>query len=107
MRIESSRRASDSSHPPSCALRAGALDRSWTPETLSLMMPGSLEEGLATGKAQFIPTLSSIMTLLSARSTSDGAWAHLFCLNLFVAASRRAQDAGAHPSTRSRAANRA
>ena len=61
------------------------LIRSWSDDTLRLMMPGSLEEGLATGKAQFIPTLSSIMTLLSARSTATSAWAHLFCLNLFVA----------------------
>lgn len=68
-----------------CALYAALLIRSWTPETLSLMMPGSLEEGLATGKTQFIPTLSSIMTLLSARATATSAWAHLLCLNLFVA----------------------
>jgi len=70
---------------PMCALYGFLLYRSWTPETLSLMMPGSLEEGLATGKAQFIPTLSSISTLLGARATATSAWAHLLCVNVFVA----------------------
>ena len=70
---------------PMCALYGVLLCRSWTPETLSLMMPGSLEEGLATGKVQFIPTLSSISTLLGARATATSAWAHLLCVNVFVA----------------------
>ena len=70
---------------PMCALYGFLLYRSWTPETLSLMMPGSLEEGLATGKVQFIPTLSSISTLLGARATATSAWAHLLCVNVFVA----------------------
>ena len=48
-------------------------------------MPGSLERGLATGEVQFVPTLRSIMTLLSARATATSAWAHLLCVNLFVA----------------------
>jgi len=68
-----------------CALYGILLARSWTPETLSLMMPGSLERGLATGEVQFVPTLRSIMTLLSARATATSAWAHLLCVNLFVA----------------------
>ena len=70
---------------PACAMYGALLVRSWTPETLSLMMPGSLEEGLATGKVQFIPTLSSIMQLLSARATAVSAWTHLLCVNMFVA----------------------
>ena len=70
---------------PACVAYGALLIRSWTPETLSLMMPGSLEEGLATGKVQFIPTLSSIMTLLSARATASSAWTHLLCVNVFVA----------------------
>ena len=68
-----------------CALYGILLARSWTPETLSLMMPGSLERGLATGEVQFVPTLRSIMTLLSARATATSAWAHLLCVNLLVA----------------------
>lgn len=70
---------------PVCALYGFLLYRSWTPDTLSLMMPGSLSEGLATGRVQFVPTLSSIMTLLSARATATSAWAHLLCVNIFVA----------------------
>ena len=70
---------------PVCALYAFLLYRSWTPDTLSLMMPGSLSEGLATGRVQFVPTLTSIMTLLSARATATSAWAHLLCVNIFVA----------------------
>ena len=70
---------------PACAAYGALLVRSWTPETLSLMMPGTLEEGLATGKVQFIPTLSSITALLSARATAASAWTHLLCVNMFVA----------------------
>ena len=41
------------------------LIRSWSDNTLALMMPGSLEEGLKkTGEVQFIPKLSGIIELL-------------------------------------------
>jgi len=84
-RRDGGRRTSLATLAPLCALYAILLARSWTPETLSLMMPGSLEEGLATGNVQFVPTLRSIMTLLSARATATSAWTHLMCVNVFVA----------------------
>ena len=43
--------------------------QSWQPDTLQLMMPGNLEEGLRTGQVQFFPQLEGIMTLLSRRVT--------------------------------------
>lgn len=42
---------------------------SWQPDTLQLMMPGSIEEGLRTGEPQFFPKLQGIMALLSRRVT--------------------------------------
>lgn len=61
------------------------LIRSWTDDTLALMMPGSLEEGLRTGEVQFIPKLSGISELLSQKAASASAWAHFMLVNLFVA----------------------
>jgi len=61
------------------------LLRSWNENTLSLMMPGSIEEGLRTGKVQFIPRLQGISALLSERAVSASAWAHFMSVNLFVA----------------------
>ena len=48
-------------------------------------MPGSLEEGLRTGQAQFFPTLEGIGTLLSDAVAAASAWAHLLAINLFAA----------------------
>ena len=61
------------------------LIRSWSDNTLALMMPGSLEEGLKTGEVQFIPKLSGISELLSEKAASASAWAHFMLVNLFVA----------------------
>jgi len=61
------------------------LIRSWSDDTLALMMPGSLEEGLRTGEVQFIPKLSDISELLSEKAASASAWAHFMLVNLFVA----------------------
>ena len=61
------------------------LIRSWSDNTLALMMPGSLEEGLRTGEVQFIPKLSGISELLSEKAASASAWAHFMLVNLFVA----------------------
>ena len=61
------------------------LIRSWSDDTLRLMMPGSLEEGLRTGEVQFIPKLSGISELLSEKAASASAWAHFMLVNLFVA----------------------
>lgn len=69
---------------PLCVAYLALLAASWSPDTLSLMMPGSLEEGLATGKPQFFPQLDGIMTLLSRRTTSASAWLHIACINFFA-----------------------
>jgi len=61
------------------------LIRSWSDDTLALMMPGTLEEGLRTGEVQFIPKLSGISELLSEKAASASAWAHFMLVNLFVA----------------------
>ena len=59
---------------PLCVAYLALLCASWSPDTLSLMMPGSLAEGLATGQPQFFPRLDGIMTLLSRRVTASSAW---------------------------------
>eukprot|EP00193_Tetraselmis_chui_P001250 CAMPEP_0177754718 /NCGR_PEP_ID=MMETSP0491_2-20121128/2160_1 /TAXON_ID=63592 /ORGANISM="Tetraselmis chuii, Strain PLY429" /LENGTH=191 /DNA_ID=CAMNT_0019270123 /DNA_START=27 /DNA_END=599 /DNA_ORIENTATION=+ len=47
---------------------------SWQPDTLSLMMPGSVKEGLATGKPQFFPSLDGISQLFSRSITAASLW---------------------------------
>jgi hypothetical protein len=72
---------------PPCVAYLGLLVMSWSPDTLSLMMPGSLEQGLTHGKfnPQFFPSLDGIAQLLSRRAVTSSAWMHLACVNLFVA----------------------
>mmetsp|Transcript_16958 Transcript_16958/g.41810 ORF Transcript_16958/g.41810 Transcript_16958/m.41810 type:complete len:255 (-) Transcript_16958:333-1097(-) len=70
---------------PLCVLYLALLVASWSPDTLSLIMPGSIEEGLADGfKMQFVPRLDGIMELLSRRTTAASAWLHIACINFFV-----------------------
>ena len=70
---------------PLCVAYLALLAASWSPDTLSLMMPGSIEEGLAEGfKPQFFPQLDGIMELLSRRATTASAWLHIACINFFV-----------------------
>eukprot|EP00873_Tetraselmis_striata_P005178 jgi/Tetstr1/425442/TSEL_015889.t1 len=58
---------------------------SWQPDTLSLMMPGSIEEGIASGKPQFFPSLDGISQLFSRSLTAASLWLHLLSINLFAA----------------------
>jgi hypothetical protein len=79
--------ASPASLAPPCVAYLMLLVASWSPDTLSLMMPGSLEAGLSAGgfNPQFFPSLDGISTLLSRRAVAASAWMHLACVNLFVA----------------------
>ena len=79
--------ASPASLAPPCVAYLLLLVASWSPDTLSLMMPGSLEAGLRAGgfNPQFFPSLAGISTLLSRRGVAASAWMHLACVNLFVA----------------------
>ena len=79
--------ASPASLAPPCVAYLLLLVASWSPDTLSLMMPGSLEAGLSAGgfNPQFFPSLGGISTLLSRRAVAASAWMHLACVNLFVA----------------------
>ena len=79
--------ASPASLAPPCVAYLLLLVASWSPDTLSLMMPGSLEAGLRAGgfNPQFFPSLAGISTLLSRRAVAASAWMHLACVNLFVA----------------------
>eukprot|EP00191_Tetraselmis_sp_GSL018_P008785 CAMPEP_0177603860 /NCGR_PEP_ID=MMETSP0419_2-20121207/15769_1 /TAXON_ID=582737 /ORGANISM="Tetraselmis sp., Strain GSL018" /LENGTH=149 /DNA_ID=CAMNT_0019097723 /DNA_START=325 /DNA_END=774 /DNA_ORIENTATION=- len=54
-------------------------------DTLALLMPGSLEEGLRTGRPQFLPQLSGIAELFSRTMTAASLWLHLLSINLFAA----------------------
>ena len=79
--------ASPASLAPPCVAYLLLLVASWSPDTLSLMMPGSLEAGLRAGgfNPQFFPSLAGISELLSRRAVAASAWMHLACVNLFVA----------------------
>jgi hypothetical protein len=69
---------------PLLLLYLAVLFQSWEADTLSLMLPGSLSEALATGKPQFFPTLAGIQSLLSRRATAASAWVHLLAVNAFL-----------------------
>lgn len=60
------------------------LANSWTPDTLSIMMPGSLEEGLKGFKPQFFPVLESISTLFQRPPTAASWLLHVWSINLFL-----------------------
>eukprot|EP01025_Chloroclados_australasicus_P056655 TRINITY_DN7040_c0_g1_i1.p1 TRINITY_DN7040_c0_g1~~TRINITY_DN7040_c0_g1_i1.p1 ORF type:complete len:242 (-),score=-0.51 TRINITY_DN7040_c0_g1_i1:354-1079(-) len=71
---------------PLIALYGYLLYRSWQPDTLQLMMPGSLQEGVSEGalKPQFFPTVASISTLLSRQTTAASLWLHILIGNLII-----------------------
>lgn len=62
------------------------LIQSWTPETLQMIMPGSLQAGLAGSfNPQFFPKLEGIQFLFSQTVTAASLWVHLLSINLFTA----------------------
>ena len=71
-------------YAPLALLYLALLCLSWQPDTLSLMLPGSLEEGMRTGAPQFFPQLACIVELLQRRVTAASAWAHLLAVNAFL-----------------------
>lgn len=69
-------------------LYGAVLLASWSPDTLHLMMPGSLEEGLKGGfNPQFFPTLGSVMALFSRPFTAASFLLHVAAINLIAARS--------------------
>eukprot|EP00891_Asterochloris_glomerata_P007487 jgi/Astpho2/7487/e_gw1.00114.155.1_t len=66
---------------PLSAIYIVLLARSWTPDMLQLMMPGS---GF---RPQFFPSLEGIATLFSRVTTAASLWVHLLAINLFAARS--------------------
>lgn len=62
------------------------LIQSWTPDTLSIIMPGSLEAGLSSGfNPQFFPKLEGIAELFSRPSVAASWLLHVMVINLFAA----------------------
>ena len=64
---------------PLALLYGALLVQSWQPDTLSLIMPGSLSDGLAGGfRPQFFPRLDTIALLFSRSvATAASMWVHL------------------------------
>lgn len=58
---------------------------SWEADTLSLILPGSWEEGFKGFNPQFFPELRGIMALFSRVPTAASLWVHLLAINLFAA----------------------
>jgi len=84
-RWEPTRRLMQSYLPfiPMAGLYLYMLMRSWTPDTLQLMLPGDL--ALAAQGPQFFPRLDCIAVLFSRTWTVASAWVHLLCVDLFMA----------------------
>ncbi len=71
---------------PPAAAYAVLLAWSWRPDTLALILPGSLAVGLAGGWApQFIPQLAGVAALFARPATAASLWVHLLAVNLFAA----------------------
>ncbi|KAL0018452.1 hypothetical protein WJX77_012398 [Trebouxia sp. C0004] len=76
---------------PLSTMYIALLIQSWTPETLQMIMPGSLQAGLAVMLAigkfnpQFFPKLEGIQFLFSQTVTAASLWVHLLAINLFAA----------------------
>eukprot|EP00195_Chlamydomonas_chlamydogama_P006610 CAMPEP_0202904966 /NCGR_PEP_ID=MMETSP1392-20130828/31944_1 /ASSEMBLY_ACC=CAM_ASM_000868 /TAXON_ID=225041 /ORGANISM="Chlamydomonas chlamydogama, Strain SAG 11-48b" /LENGTH=268 /DNA_ID=CAMNT_0049592863 /DNA_START=47 /DNA_END=853 /DNA_ORIENTATION=+ len=63
------------------------LYSSWSPDTLSIMMPGNLAAGLQGFNPQFFPQLEGIITLFGRPMTASSLLVHLMAVNLFLARS--------------------
>ncbi len=62
------------------------LIHSWQPDTLQLLLPGSLAAGFSGGfNPQFFPSLQGIGQLFSRLITAASLWVHLLAINLFAA----------------------
>ena len=71
---------------PLIAVYGVLLVNSYSPDTLSLVLPGSLKEGLSGGfNPQFIPKLANISTLFSRVGVTASLWVHLLAVNAFCA----------------------
>ncbi|GIL74881.1 hypothetical protein Vretimale_2460 [Volvox reticuliferus] len=58
---------------------------SWSPDTLQIMMPGSLKEGLSGGfNPQFFPRLEGISTLFGRLGVTASWMLHVLVINLFA-----------------------
>ncbi|KAG1665276.1 hypothetical protein FOA52_015853 [Chlamydomonas sp. UWO 241] len=61
------------------------LANSWSPDTFSILLPGSLADGLKGGfNPQFFPRLDGVMTLFSRPLTSASWLVHVWAINLFA-----------------------
>ena len=65
---------------------AAFLVPSWRADTLSLLLPGSLEAGLQGGwNPQFFPSLAGIATLFSRSALTAGSlWIHVLAVSVFM-----------------------
>ena len=74
---------------PLCLLYLALLVTSWSPDTMSVLLPGSLAEGLSGGRfnPQFFPALAGVAELFSRPATAASVWVHLLVINLFAARS--------------------
>ncbi|CAG9464243.1 unnamed protein product [Pedinophyceae sp. YPF-701] len=75
---------------PTCALPlamayAALLAVSWEPDTLQLILPGSLEEGLKGWNPQFFPTVETMSTLFARPLTAASLWLHILTVNVLAA----------------------
>ena len=71
---------------PLIVMYAVLLVRSYEPDMLQLILPGSLKEGLSSGfNPQFFPNITGIATLFSRTATTASLWIHVLCINVFAA----------------------
>jgi len=70
---------------PLALIYLALLAYSWSPDTLSILMPGSLADGFTGGfNPQFFPKLSGIQALFSRPATAASWLAHITAVNAFL-----------------------
>ncbi len=71
---------------PLVIVYAVLLVKSYEPDMLQLILPGSLKDGLSSGfNPQFFPNIKGIATLFSRATTTASLWVHVVCINIFSA----------------------
>lgn len=71
---------------PLIAVYMYLLAKSYEPDMISLILPGSLKDGFSNGfNPQFFPKIQGIATLFSRVTTTASLWVHLLCINIFAA----------------------
>ena len=68
---------------PLALVYAALLAASWQPDTLPILLPGSLADGLRGGfRPQFFPSVNGVSRLFAREMTAASLWVHILAVNV-------------------------